>query len=115
MHNPLPKDKSFSFPLACILLKVVGAWPLNQSNPPNIFGILYLFWSTCVIVMIALTCFFQSSYFVAEWGDVLAIADCGCTVFMGCHNLLRLIHLAIQRNSLKQLITKFVEHIWISK
>lgn len=115
MHNPLPKDKSFSFPLACVLLKVVGAWPLSQSNPPSAIGIIYLFWSLCMIVMIALTCLAQSMYFVAEFGDVLAVADCGCTVFMGCHILLRLVHLSIQRGSLKRLITNFVNHIWISK
>lgn len=115
MHNPLPNDATFAFPIQCNLLKVFGAWPLKQSNPPTCFGYTYLSWSYTMIAMIAFTCFVQNAYFIAEWGDVLAVADSGCTVFMGYHILLRLIHLSLKRHKLKQLITDFVKHIWISK
>lgn len=115
MHDPLPNDNTFSFPIECALLKAVGAWPLKQSIPTSFFEVLYLLWSYSMIVFVALTHFCQHYYFFSEWGDVLAVADCGCTLFMGMHVLLRLIHLTIKRDSLRKLITRFVQHIWISK
>lgn len=115
MHDPLPIDRSFSYPVQCGLLKIVGAWPLKQTMPTNFFDALYLFWSYLMIVIVAATQFCQHYYFFSAWGDILAVADCGCAAFMGMHVLFRLIHLTIKRNSLRQLITKFVKHIWISK
>lgn len=116
MHNPLPKDgdKSFAFPSQCIMLKIVGAWPLKDSEPPTTQGRLYLTWSYTNIILIALTCGAQSAFVFASWGDILTVTECGCTVLMGIHNLLRLIHLSIMRPALKKLITEFVENIWIS-
>lgn len=117
MHNPRPPsdNKSFTFPFQCIMLKIVGAWPLENSDPPNFIGILYYAWSYTIIILIALTCFAQSSFVFYAWGDILTVTECGCTVLMGIHNLLRLIHLNIRRGALKDLTTEFVNNIWISK
>lgn len=118
MHNPLPDngDTSFSFPRQCVLLKINGAWPLKNSAPAlDAKGWLYHAWSTTIIVLIALTCWAQSAFVFHAWGDILTVTECGCTVLMGIHNLLRLIHLAIHRPALKELITEFVKHIWISR
>lgn len=117
MHNPRPysDNKSFAFPFQCIMLKIVGAWPLANSEPPNFIGILYYAWSYTVIILITLTCLAQSSFVFYAWGDILTVTECGCTVLMGIHNLLRLIHLNIRRGALKDLTTEFVNNIWISK
>lgn len=117
MFSPLPKDndKTFAFPAQCIMLKFNGAWPLNYSVESTIIGRLYLFWSYSIIILIAITCFAQTSFLLSAWGDILTVTECGCTVFMGIHNLLRLIHLCIKRKALKKLISEFVENIWISK
>lgn len=115
MHNPLPKDgdKSFAFPSQCIALKLVGAWPLKE--PLATYGRLYLIWSYANIILIGLTCGAQSAFVFASWGDILTVTECGCTVLMGIHNLLRLIHLSIMRPALKKLTTEFAENIWISQ
>lgn len=117
MHNPLPDDgdKSFAFPFQCMMLKINGAWPLANSNPPNVKGYIYYIWSHTIIILIALTCWAQSSFVFHAWGDILTVTECGCTVLMGIHNLLRLIHLSIRRETLKELITEFVKNIWISR
>ena len=117
LHNPLPKDgdKSFAFPSQCFMLKMVGAWPLKESESPTWQGKIYLMWSHFMIILIALTCWAQSSFVFFAWGEILTVTECGCTVLMGIHNLLRLIHLSIQRKPLKKLITDFVQNIWISK
>lgn len=114
MHNPMPKngDKTFAFPFQCIMLKIVGAWPLEIFD---LNGLFYYIWSYTIIILIALTCLAQSSFVVDAWGDILTVTECGCTVLMGIHNLLRLIHLSIRRKDLKKLITEFVNNIWISR
>lgn len=114
--NPLPNDShdTFAFPSQCFMLKFNGAWPLNDDSR-NIFDRLYLLWAYALIVLIALTCYAQASYLIASWGDILIVTECGCTVFMGIHNLLRLIHLSYKRHSLKKLIDSFVKDIYISK
>lgn len=118
MHNPLPPNtigNSFAFPYQCNMLKLVGAWPLSMSLPLNYLGQIYYIWSFIVIILIGLTCLAQSMFVYYAWGDILTVTECGCTVLMGLHNLLRLIHLNVKRNSLKILITEFVQNIWISK
>lgn len=117
LFNPLPNDSdgTFAFPSQCFMLKFNGAWPLNHDTAHNIFDYLYLFWAYALIILIALTCYAQASFLFASWGDILTITECGCTVFMGLHNLLRLIHLSYERDALKRLIGKFVKDIWISK
>lgn len=96
------------------MLKFNGAWPLQQTDAPTIFSRLYLFWSHFLIVLIALTCLAQTSFLISAWGDILTLTECGCTVFMGIHNLLRLIHLSFNRSALRELIEYFVKNIWIS-
>lgn len=117
LFNPLPNrnDRTFSFPFQCIMLKFNGAWPLNQSDQLNLSGHLYLVWSYIMIVLIALTCAAQATFLIAAWGNILVFTECGCTVFMGIHNLLRLIHLSVKRKALKKLIANFVRHIWIAR
>lgn len=117
MYNPLPNDndKTFAFPAQCFMLKINGAWPLQQSIAPTIMGRLYLCWSCVLIVLIALTCYVQTAFLFVSLGDILTATECGCTVFMGLHNLLRLIHLSVKRTALKKLIKDFVQNIWISK
>lgn len=117
MHNPRPHpdNKSFAFPFQCIMLKIVGAWPLESSDRPNFIGILYYTWSYTIIILIGLTCLAQSSFVFYAWGDILTVTECGCTVLMGIHNLLRLIHLNVRRGALKDLTTEFVKNIWISQ
>ncbi|XP_055313212.1 odorant receptor 13a [Sitodiplosis mosellana] len=118
LFNPLPNDSHdmFAFPSQCFMLKFNGAWPLKHDNDSrNIVDRLYLCWAYALIILIALTCYAQASFLIASWGDILIVTECGCTVFMGLHNLLRLIHLSLNRSSLKRLIATFVKDIWISK
>lgn len=117
LFNPVPRrnDGTFSFPFQCIMLKFNGAWPLNKSNELDFSEQLYLIWSYIMIVLIALTCAAQATFLIAAWGDIIVFTECGCTVFMGIHNLLRLIHLSIKRKALKKLIASFVRHIWITQ
>lgn len=118
LFNPLPNDShdTFAFPSQCFMLKFNGAWPLERDNDSrNIVDRLYLCWAYALIILIALTCYAQASFLFASWGDILIVTECGCTVFMGLHNLLRLIHLSLNRSSLKRLIATFVKDIWISK
>lgn len=118
MFNPLPNDSddTFAFPRQCMMLKFNGAWPLKRTTASrNLIDFLYLFWSYTLIILIALTCYAQSSFLFAAWGDVLTVTECGCTVFMGLHNLLRLCHLAYERSELRKIIGDFVKNIWISK
>lgn len=117
MFNPLPNgDATFQFPLQCIFLKTNGAWPLKNSKIAlNLLDRLYLSWAYSLIILIALTCYVQVSFLIGAWGDILTVTECGCTVFMGIHNLLRLIHLSYERQSLKRLVGDFVDNIWISK
>lgn len=116
LFNPLPNDShdTFSFPPQCFMLKFNGAWPLENESR-NFIDYLYLFWAYAMIILIALTCYAQTSSLFASWGDILVVTECGCTVFMGFHNLLRLIHLSYNRQALKRLIASFVKDIWISK
>lgn len=115
--NPQPSngDRTFAFPLQCNMLKFNGAWPLEHDTPNGTGDIIYLSWAYALIILIALTCYVQAAYLAASWGDVLVVTECGCTVFMGLHNLLRLIHLSYERKALKNLIIKFTNDIWISK
>lgn len=117
LFNPLPNDGdgTFAFPSQCFMLKFNGAWPLQRDSVRNIFDHLYLFWAYALIILIALTCYAQASFLIASWGDILTVTECGCTVFMGIHNLLRLIHLSYERDALKRLIGTFVKDIWMSK
>lgn len=91
----------------------LGASSNNIST--TIAGFIYLAWSHTIIILIALTCLAQSSFVYFAWGDILTVTECGCTVIMGLHNLLRLIHLSFHRKALKKLNTEFVRNIWISR
>lgn len=118
LFNPLPNDGdgTFAFPSQCFMLKFNGAWPLNHASGSRaLLDRLYLGWAYGLIILIGLTDYVQASYLFASWGDILIVTECGCTVFMGVHNLLRLVHLSFKRRSLKKLITDFVKDIWISK
>lgn len=118
LFNPLPKDgdDTFAFPKQCVMLKFNGAWPLtHKSGSRNMVDHLYLCWAYALIILIALTCCAQALYLFASWGDILVVTECGCTVFMGIHNLLRLMHLSYNRRALKKLIADFVKQIWISR
>lgn len=132
LHNPLPTDgdHSFAFPVQCFLLKLVGAWPIletaaatadpyapktSSTSLSKLAGFAYLCWSHGFIVLIGLTCLAQSAFVFGAWGDILTVTECGCTVLMGIHNLLRLIHLSWHRSQLRQLNTEFARNIWISR
>lgn len=117
LFNPLPNDgdNTFAFPSQCFMLKFNGAWPLaHPSSSRNVVDHLYLCWAYALIILIALTCCAQALYLFSSWGDILIVTECGCTVFMGIHNLLRLMHLSYKRRTLKKLIADFVKQIWIS-
>lgn len=113
--KPLNGDRNFAFPPQCSMLKFNGAWPLKEDTPHGIIDIMYLTWAYALITLIALTCYVQALYLFASWGDVLLFTECGCTVFMGIHNLLRLMHLSYKRKELKHLIETFAKDIWMSK
>lgn len=118
MYNPLSRngDKHVNFPWQCMLMKFNGAWPLASSeSSPTLFDCLYLMWAFALIVLIALTCYVQAAFLLSAWGNILVVTECGCTVFMGIHNLLRLIHLSWQRKLMKRILRYFSENIWISK
>lgn len=124
---PADGDLSFAFPVQCFLLKVVGAWPILETTADphapkttstslsKLAGFMYLCWSHGFIVLIGLTCLAQSAFVFGAWGDILTVTECGCTVLMGIHNLLRLIHLSWHRKQLGQLNAEFVRNIWISR
>lgn len=125
LQNPYPSDgdRSFAFPVQCVMLKIVGAWPLAKlpaeqqfaTTSRTCYGRLYLLWSSAFILLIAVTCLAQSAFVFQAWGDILTVTECGCTVLMGIHNLLRLIHLSLNRKKLQQLNREFVQKIWISR
>lgn len=118
MYNNLEKNGAnhVHFPLQCILLKFNGAWPLNNDySHHSVFDYFYLIWAYALITLIALTCYAQAVFLLSAWGDILIVTECGCTVFMGLHNLIRLIHLSWKRELLKKILCDFSEHIWISK
>lgn len=129
MYNPAPPGKgktqrnkktkeetndSFSFPFQCVALKLVGVWPLDLEET-TLFNRCYILWSHFIIIIISLTCYVQISYLTYAWGDLFNSTECGCTVLMGLHNLIRLIHLSFKRKEMKTMIGNFVNHIWISK
>lgn len=118
MFDPQPRngEKHVTFPLQCILLKFNGAWPLRSTNSSRtLFDYVYLGWAYALIVLVALTCYAQAAFLLSAWGNILIVTECGCTVFMGIHNLLRLIHLSWKRQMLKRIINDFADSIWISK
>lgn len=114
---PIGNDETFAFPFQCILLKFNGVWPLQRtsSNQFNFINYLYLVWSYFMIILIALTCAAQTGFLITALSNILEFTECGCTVFMGIHNLLRLIHLSVKRKALKRLIETFVQDIWFSR
>lgn len=122
LDKPDSAYADFKFPFQCVALKVLGVWPVNvdvfqlpQRNQVRLLALLYYTWSYVMLVLIAVTCYAQTWFVIAAWGDILTVTECGCTVLMGLHNLLRLIHLNSDRQSLFKLNRTFVRDIWISR
>lgn len=122
LDKPFTAYGEFKFPFQCVALKVLGVWPVNvdvfrkpQPNQARLLAYLYYAWAYLMVVLIALTCYAQTWFVIAAWGDILTVTECGCTVLMGLHNLLRLIHLNSHRESLFRLNRAFVRDIWISR
>lgn len=123
-YNPVPcdqKDHSFSFPVQCVALKILGAWPLHPSVYTDhdlrqqIFAFLYICWSYISITIIGITVVMQAGYVVVSWGDILTVTECGSTVMMGFHTWCRLIHMNSHRMQMSRLNERFVRDIWISR
>lgn len=111
----------FKFPFQCIFLKIFGSWPVRTEqddgwNPrQEQMARLYKFYSAVVIFLIFITCCAQSFFVFSKWGEILIVTECGCTVFMGIHNLLRCLHLSSKRQSMKRLMEEFLEAVFVPK
>lgn len=122
--NPQSRDRydhSFRFPVQCMALKLLGAWPLHPSVYTNhdfrqrALAVLYVIWSYVTIGIIGVTCAMQGAYVVVSWGDILTVTECGSTVMMGFHTLCRLIHMNTHRMQMSRLNEIFVRDVWISR
>lgn len=113
------KQEDFDFPLQCIVLKVIGVWPVEYVGDLDKKGIRYQrsykAYSVIVIFLIAITCSAQAFFFYSKWGDLLVVTESGCTVFMGTYNLLRYIHLTYNRNTMKSLMQEFLDNVYVSR
>lgn len=115
------KDNSFSFPVQCVALKILGAWPLHptvysENNwQQKTLAFLYLVWSYIAILIIGVTVVMQAAYVVVSWGDILTVTECGSTVMMGFHTWCRLIHMNTHRKKMSRLNEIFVRDVWISR
>jgi len=117
MFHPLVlNNKSqLTLPFQCKILKFLGVWPLNDNIAYKNYNNLYYCWSFIIILLITLTCYVQFLYFIYNFDDIINSTECGCTVLMGVHNMLRLIHFSIKRNSMKILIQEFTQNIWLTR
>lgn len=122
--DPEPRDKadhSFRFPIQCVALKILGAWPLHPSvyldnNVRQRFvALLYLAWSAIAIIIIGITVVTQAAYVVVAWGDILTVTECGSTVMMGFHTWCRLVHMSTHRMKMSRLNAIFVRDVWVSR
>ncbi|KAH8380687.1 hypothetical protein KR093_001999 [Drosophila rubida] len=120
MFNPQSAKKlHFYIPLQCIWLKLNGSWPLEYNlrnctiRRKNCFRIAYTCWSWYVIVSVGITICFQTSFLVQNIGDIIMITENCCTTLMGVLNFIRLIHLRLNQNQLRNLVQEFVNNIWI--
>lgn len=118
MFRPIVVDhvtklsENFKFPLQCVFLKIFGSWPTQDSGRS---AKLYKFYSAIVIFLIFITCCAQSFFVFSKWGDLVIVTECGCTVFMGIHNLIRCLHLSWQRDTMRVIMEEFLEKIFVSK
>lgn len=122
LDKPHTGYSDFRFPFQCLALKLLGVWPIDPavleptaSTVRLVLAALYCTWSYVVLACIGLTCAAQAWYVFHSWGDILVVTECGCTVLMGVHNLLRLLHLNGHRGRLLLLNRTFVGRIWISR
>lgn len=132
--NPVKKsNENCSFPLQCIFLLMNGSWPVRlpmfsgrylqpKSNEISSLGEnvkwhhhLYWFWSVFIILLVGITCYFQSAFLNSSLHQIFEATECGCTVLMGIHNLIRLIHLNRNRRHLAHIIMIFVNYIWFPR
>lgn len=111
----------YKFPLQCIFLKLFGSWPTKLYHDEGITSAQrtiakgYKIYSAAVIFLIFITCCAQSFFVISKWGDLLTVTECGCTVFMGIHNLLRCLHLNWKRDTMKGIIEEFLENVFVPK
>lgn len=110
----------FKFPLQCVFLKIFGSWPTTAPAAISLtrektMGTVYKIYSAAVIFLIFITCCAQSFFVFSKWGDLLTVTECGCTVFMGIHNLIRCIHLNSRRDTMRGIIDEFLENIYVPK
>lgn len=104
------------FPRQCNFLKVVGLWPLQKTEPElTKFGYFYRSWCIFTIVLVLLTCIVQALFIVHNLHDILYFTEGCCTVLMGLHNLIRIIHLFWERRKFKSVIRFFASKIWVSE
>ncbi|XP_055383205.1 odorant receptor 13a [Condylostylus longicornis] len=113
LFKPIPVQcpEKFSFPRQCIALKFNGSWPLDGKK--DIFSILYLSLSWYIIFSVGLTIYFQFEYLVYIFGDIMKTTENCCTTFMGAMNFVRILHMRLYNNDLKELIDDFTHKIWI--
>lgn len=122
MFRPAVEGEPFSFPFQCIFLKIFGVWPVEDvqvlaSSPRRrvLWRRLYKVHSAVVIFLIFITCSFQSFFVFSKWGELLIVTECGCTVFMGIHNLLRCVHLNQKRDAMRALMQEFLKKIYVTR
>lgn len=103
-----------------MFLKIFGSWPTTAPAAISLtrektMGTVYKIYSAAVIFLIFITCCAQSFFVFSKWGDLLTVTECGCTVFMGIHNLIRCIHLNSRRDTMRGIIDEFLENIYVPK
>ncbi|XP_062139745.1 odorant receptor 13a [Drosophila sulfurigaster albostrigata] len=120
MFNPKSDEHSnFYMPFQCIWLKLNGSWPLEYDvkngavRGENFFRKAYSCWSWYVIVSVGITISFQTSFLIDHFGDIIMLTENCCTTLMGVLNFVRLLHLRLNQNQLRELVQEFVSNIWI--
>lgn len=108
------KVKDIKMPIQCNLLKLIGVWPLEKSNPPSFLGFLYYLISVFIFLLICGCITFETMYVKAVWGDIVKVTEGIIPLLTGAQTTPRLIYMIIYREELKNLIKLFCETIWIS-
>nr|AOE48092.1 putative odorant receptor OR26 [Scaeva pyrastri] len=94
------------------LFKLSWVWPMD----PDSSG----YWTLVVncLALLFLSCFFGTVYaeflFITEHeGDIAKIAECLCTTFVGTQLIIRILHLIVRRNQMRDVLQKFYREIYL--
>lgn len=113
------RKEAFKFPLQCGFMRAFGSWPTADLATSSVsqrrFSQVYKLYSAIVIFLIFITCCAQSFFVFSKWGDLFTVTECGCTVFMGIHNLIRYSHLNRKRDTMRGIIQEFLHNIFVPK